>query len=78
MAILSKKQKTSYVMKNLDLTIDQHLMSIRKGNECLGHIEIENGKIVTNGFIGENTYENFVDLIYGLQGHDIKIDNFFF
>jgi hypothetical protein len=65
-------------MRNLDLTKDQHLMSIRKDGECLGHIEIENGKIVTNGFIGENTYNNFVELIYGLQGFGIRIDNFYF
>lgn len=66
-------------MKDLDIRLDQHLMSIRiDGKECIGHIEIQDGKIVTNGFIGENTYENFVDLIYGLQGHGIKIDDFFF
>ena len=65
-------------MKNLDLSKDQHLMSIHKDGQELGHIEIENGKIVTSGEIGENTYENFVELIYGLQGHDIKIDNFYF
>ena len=63
---------------DLDLTKDQHLMSIRKDGECIGHVEIEDGEIVTNGMIGENTYSNFVDLIYGLQGHDISIDNFFF
>lgn len=49
-----------------------------KDGEHLGHVEIENGKIVTNGFIGENTYNNFVELIYGLQGHGIAIDNFYF
>lgn len=65
-------------MKDLDMSRDQHLMSIRIGGECVGHIEIEDGKIVTNGDIGENTYENFVDLIHGLQGHGIKIDDFFF
>lgn len=65
-------------MANLDLTKDQHLMSIRKDGQELGHIEIENGKITTNGYIGENTYENFVELIRGLQGFDIKIDNFYF
>lgn len=65
-------------MKNLDLTKDQHLMSIRKKGECLGHIEIENQKIITHGYIGENLYENFVALIYGLQGFNIKIDDFFF
>jgi hypothetical protein len=65
-------------MTDLDLTKDQHLMSIRKDGKELGHIEIENGKITTSGYIGENTYENFVELIRGLQGFDIKIDNFFF
>jgi len=64
--------------KNLDLTIDQHLMSIRKKGQVLGHIEIRDGKIVTEGYIGENTYNNFVELIFGLQGFDIKIDEFYF
>ena len=53
-------------------------MSIRVGGELLGHVEIEDGKIVTNGTVGENTYENFVDLIYGLQGFGIGVDDFFF
>lgn len=53
-------------------------MSIRKDGECLGHIEIQDGKIVTEGMIGGNTYENFVELIYGLQGFGIAIDNFYF
>jgi len=65
-------------LKDLDLTKDQHLMSIMKNGETLGHVEIEDEKIVTNGYIGENTYNNFVELIYGLQGFDITIDNFFF
>lgn len=65
-------------LKNLDLTRDQHLMSISVNGETLGHIEIENGKIVTSGVIGENTYNNFVEMIYGLQGFGIKIDNFYF
>lgn len=53
-------------------------MSIRKNGECLGHIEIENGKIVTSGVIGINTYNNFVELIKGLQGFGIAIDNFYY
>lgn len=57
---------------------DQHLMSIRSKGQEMGHIEIKDGKIVTDGYIGENTYENFVELIRGLQGFDIKIDDFFF
>ncbi len=63
---------------SLDLSKDQHLMSIRVDGECIGHVEIEAGEIVTSGMIGENTYNNFVALIYGLQGHGIKIDDFFF
>ena len=64
--------------KQLDMSKDQHLMSIRVDGEVLGHVEIEGGKIVTNGLVGDNTYDNFVDLIHGLQGHGISVDNFFF
>ena len=64
--------------KNLDLAKDQFLMSIRPNREDVSYVEIKNGKIVTSGFIGENTYENIVDFIYGLQGHGIKIDDFYF
>jgi len=50
-------------MKDLDLTKDQHLIALGlMVNYYLGHVEIEDGKIVTNGTVGENTYENFVDL----------------
>ena len=62
----------------IDFSKDQHLMSIRSKGQELGHVEIENGKLVTNGYVGENEYENFVDLIRGLQGFDIKIDDFYF
>lgn len=66
-------------MKDLDLTKDQHLMSIRSNGEEMGGVEIKDSKITTYGMIGDgNEYENFVDLIYGLQGFGIKIDDFFF
>ena len=61
-----------------DLTMDQFLMSVRSNGRELGFIEIENGKIVTHGPIGEHTYENFVALIFGLQGLGIRIDDFYF
>jgi hypothetical protein len=61
----------------LNLTRDQFLFSIRKNGEVLGYIEIKDSKIVTEGLIGENTYNNFVELIKGLQGFDIEIDNFY-
>ncbi len=63
--------------KNLDMSKDQNLMSIRI-DEGVSYVEIRDGKIVTSGFIGENTYENFVHLIHGLQGFGIKIDDFYF
>lgn len=56
---------------------DQFIFSIRKDGEVLGYIESKNGYLVTTGSIGENTYESFVDLIKGLQGHNIAIDNFY-
>ena len=64
-------------MENLNLTMDQHLMSIRVDRVCIGHVEIQNGEIVTSGLVGENTYKNFVHLIQGLQGFGISIDNFY-
>jgi hypothetical protein len=64
--------------EELDFSKDQHLMSIRKDGEWLGHIEIENGELVTNGFVGNNTYDNFVELIRGLQGHGLEFDDIFF
>jgi hypothetical protein len=62
---------------DIDWNYNQNLFSIRKEGEVLGYIEAKNGKIVTSGTIGENTYENFVDLIKGLQGFNIAIDNFY-
>lgn len=53
-------------------------MSIRTNGKELGDIEIKDNKIVTSGLIGDNEYDNFVELIRGLQGFDIKIDDFFF
>ena len=64
-------------MEKLDLTKNQYLMSIRLKNGQVSFIEIKDGKIVTDGFVGENSYDNFVELIKGLQGFDIKIDNFY-
>ena len=57
---------------------DQHLMSIKTDGEHIGDIDIEDGKIVTSGFIGYNEYDDFVELILGLQGHGISIDDFYF
>ena len=72
-----KKFNENYTSEELDLTKDQNLMSIRPKGQEVSYIEIKDGKIVTSGFVGENTYDNFVELIKGLQGFDIKIDDFF-
>ena len=72
-----KKLNENYNHENLDLQRDQHLMSIRQNGQRIGDIEIVNGKITTSGIIGYNQYENFVELLKGLQGFDIKIDEFY-
>lgn len=60
-----------------DLEKDQVLFSIRRNGDCMGFVESKNGKIVTSGYIGENEYDSIVELIKGLQGFDIHIDNFY-
>jgi len=62
---------------SVDLQRDQHLMSIRQNGERIGDVEIVDGKITTTGIIGDNQYDNFVELIKGLQGFNIKIDEFY-
>lgn len=71
------KFNENYESEKLDLQRDQHLMSIRQNGERIGDIEIVDGKITTSGFIGGNQYDNFVELIKGLQGFNIKIDEFY-
>lgn len=57
----------------------EFLMSIRQNNECIWYIGYDDEwKIVTEWQIGDNTYDNFVDLIRWLQWFDIKIDDFYF
>ena len=60
----------------LDLR-DRHLMSIIKNGIRIGDIEIVDGKITTSGIIGDNHYDNLIELIKALQGFDIKIDEFY-
>lgn len=61
----------------IDFTKDQYLMSIIKNGKRIGYIEILDGKLTTFGDIGYNKYSNFIELIKGLQGFDIKIDEFY-
>jgi hypothetical protein len=56
---------------------EQQMMSIRQNGKRIGDIEIVDGKITTTGIIGDNQYDNFVELIKGLQGFNIKIDEFY-
>lgn len=64
-------------MAELNMQKEQTLMSIIKNGVVLGYIGAKDGKIVTEGVIGENTYDNFVELIKGLYGFGIEIDNFY-
>lgn len=63
--------------KKLDLQKNQHLMTIIQYGKKICDIEIVDGKITTSGIVGNNQYDNFVELIQGLQGFNIKIDEFF-
>lgn len=72
-----KRFNENYNQDNLNLQRDQHLMAIRQNGKRIGDIEIDDGKITTNGIIGDNQYDNFVELIKGLQGFNIKIDEFY-
>ena len=78
---MKKQEKIKHFVNEsenkLDLQRDQHLMSIRQNGKRIGDIEIVDGKITTSGIIGDNQYDNFVELIKGLQGFDIKIDEFY-
>lgn len=72
-----KKFNENYESDKLDLQRDRHLMSIIQNGERIGDIEIVDGKITTSGIIGDNQYDNLVELIKGLQGFGIKIDEFY-
>lgn len=67
-------------MENIDMSKDQHLMSIRLRNDNMKHIgdiEIKNGNIITSGEVGNKTYNNFVELLKGLQGYGISMDDLY-
>jgi len=65
-------------MQNLiELQKNQPIFSIRKDGEILGYIESQDGELVTSGTIGENKYNSLIELVKGLQGFGISIDNFY-
>lgn len=48
---------------------------IRQQGQYIGEIKInDDNTFVTKGQIGYNNYNNFIDLLQSLQGHDINID----
>lgn len=61
---------------NQSFSDNQVLMSIRKDGQ-VSYIETKDGKLTTDGWVGEAEYDNFVELIKGLQGHGITIDDFY-
>ena len=67
----------NYESGEIDFEMDQYLMSIRQKGQVIGYIGILDGKITTDGIIGYHQYDNFVELIKGLWGFDIKIDEFY-
>ena len=65
-------------LSNLDLSKDRYLISIRSNGKEMGQIDIENGKIVTSGLVGINTFNNLVELVNALCAQGITIDDFYF
>jgi len=59
-----------------DLQKNQFVFSVRKDGN-VGYISTNDGRFITEGFIGECEYNTWQDLIKGLQGLDIAIDNFY-
>lgn len=52
-------------------------LHIRKDGKWFGSVEITEDGIITSGQIGYNHYDNFFDLLNGLQGFDISLDEIF-
>lgn len=73
--LLEAVRNKNYNQDKLDLR-DQHLSIIKNGIR-IGQLEIVDCKIKTSGIIGDNHYNSFIELIKGLQGLDIKIDEFY-
>ena len=61
----------------------EFVFSIRKNGEFLGYIEEVTDRSYTiigyetSGVIGNNCYDSWIELIKGLKGFNIAIDNFY-
>jgi len=56
----------------------KEIFIIRQDKTPIGYIyQDEDGDLVTEGQIGYNTYANWIELIKGLQGFGIAIDDFY-
>lgn len=53
------------------------ILIIRKEGLLLAEIYATDNGFATSGMVGDNEYANLVDLMYGLQGFGIAIDDFF-
>lgn len=84
----NEKDNTDFLLTNLhlpnfqkDKVIEYPLLSIRQDGKHVGDVGYvgvgAERKIVTEGLIGVNYYDDFVELIKGLQGNNIMIDDFF-
>jgi hypothetical protein len=49
-----------------------------KLNDSWCYVDKENGVYITTGQVGNNTYNSLVEVLKGLQGFDISIDDLFF
>lgn len=71
-------------MENSNLPRNAFIARIRNKKKQEDHLHDgiletdEDGNLLTSGFIGEHKYENFIDLLKGLWGFDIHVDDFTF
>lgn len=52
-------------------------LEIMQNGQAIGIVNILDDEIITSGMIGYNSYANFGQLLYGLQGFNICIDDIF-
>jgi hypothetical protein len=65
--------------KKIDWLKDQTLFEISSDGSHFGTVEIVDGKLTTSGAIGcGNTFHNWLELLWYLQGFNLKIDDLYF
>ena len=59
------------------MSLDKDILTIRKDGKYFAHVTLEQDIYVTWGNIGENKYNNLIDVLKSLDGFDIHLDDIF-